>query len=316
MRVLIAEDDLTSRKLLQTILVSWGFEVSAVEDGEQAWQVLSGEDPPRLAILDWMMPGLDGLEVCRRVRAMDSPHPPYLILLTARGSKEDIVACLEAGANDHVGKPFDRDELRARLRVGQRFEELNEKLMQTQRTLEEQAHTDVLTGIMNRRAILERLNEELARVKREGTLLTVGLLDIDHFKHTNDKFGHAAGDQVLRWVAMKANEAVRPYDAFGRFGGEEFLAILPGTGPTEAKNVFERIRLAILGSTAEAGGQSIKVTVSIGGASRSWGSVDELIRAADDALYEAKARGRNRVEMDQSAPAAKERHKGKSLLLG
>ena len=305
MKILVAEDDLTSRALLKTILTSWDFEVSVVADGEEAWHVLSGGDAPRLAILDWMMPGLDGLEVCRKVRAMGSPHPPYLVLLTARGSKEDIVAGLEAGADDHVGKPFDRDELRARLHVGQRFTELNEKLMQTQRTLEKQANTDVLTGAMNRRAILERLKQELARAKRQDTSVSVGLLDIDHFKHTNDTFGHAVGDLALQWVVKKATRAMRPYDGFGRFGGEEFLAIVPGVDPAKVRDVLERIRLAIVSSPADVGGQPIEVTVSIGGATGRGGSVDELIRAADDALYEAKAKGRNRVEMDQGAPAGR-----------
>jgi two-component system, cell cycle response regulator len=304
-KILVAEDDLTSRTLLKTILTSWGFEVSAVADGEEAWQVLSGASAPRLAILDWMMPGLDGLEVCRRIRAADSPHPPYLVLLTARGSKEDIVAGLEAGADDHVGKPFDRDELRARLHVGQRFTELNEKLMQTQRTLEKQANTDVLTGGMNRRAVLERLKQELARAKRQETSVSVGLLDVDHFKQTNDTFGHAVGDLALQWVVKKATRAMRPYDGFGRFGGEEFLAIVPGVHPAKVKDVLERIRLAIGSSPADVGGQPIEVRVSIGGATSRGGSVDELIRAADDALYEAKAKGRNRVEMDQDAPAGR-----------
>lgn len=306
MKVLVAEDDLTSRTLLMTMLTSWGFEVLAAADGEEAWGVLGSEDAPQLAILDWMMPGLDGLEICRRVRAMESSHPPYLILLTGRGSKQDVVAGLEAGADDHVGKPFDRDELRARLHVGQRFAELNEKLMQTQHTLERQARTDVLTGTMNRRAVLERLNQELARAKRQRTPLSVGLLDIDHFKHTNDTFGHAAGDTVLKWVVRQATRALRPYDGFGRFGGEEFLAIVPGAGVVEVRDVLERIRLAIESSPAEVAGQSIETTVSIGGATSRGGSVDELIRAADDALYQAKTRGRNRLEMDRGLSAVDE----------
>ena len=301
MKVLIAEDDLTSRTLLKTVLTSWGFEVVAVADGEDAWKLLSGDQSPQLAILDWMMPGLDGLEVCRRVRALDSPHPPYLILLTARGGKQDVVTGLEGGASDYLGKPFDRDELRARLLVGQRFAELNEKLHQTQRTLEKQAQTDVLTGIKNRRAILERLEEELARAERQGTPLSIGLLDVDHFKHTNDKFGHAAGDFVLRWLVKQVTTAMRPYDGFGRFGGEEFLVIIPGADPERTRDVLERVRLAVAGSPAETEGQPIEVTVSIGGATSWGGSVDELIRAADDALYEAKAKGRNRVQMDVRA---------------
>ena len=306
MRVLIAEDDRASRSLLERVLVKWGYEVAVTCDGEEAWRALQQDDAPPLVVLDWMMPGLDGPEVCRRVRALDAPNPPYLILLTGRDSKSDIVTGLEAGANDYLGKPFDRDELRARLEVGRRFTELNSKLLATQVVLAEQARTDALTGIMNRRAILERLSEEMARARRDATGLGVGMIDIDHFKRINDAYGHAAGDQVLREVVARASSATRPYDGFGRFGGEEFLTIVPACPDSEVASVLERIRNAVGDSPVEVESHQIRVTVSIGGAMSSGESVDELIRSADDALYRAKAAGRDRVVLAGRAglPAA------------
>ena len=295
MRVLIAEDDRASRSLLERVLLKWGYDVAVTCDGEEAWRTLQQEDAPSLVVLDWMMPGLDGPEVCRRVRKLDAPNPPYLILLTGRDGKSDIVAGLEAGANDYLGKPFDKDELHARLEVGRRFTELNGKLLATQAILAEQARTDALTGVMNRRAILERLSEEMARTQRDATRLGVGMIDIDHFKRINDAYGHAAGDCVLREVVARASSATRPYDAFGRFGGEEFLAIVPACPEAEVASVLERIRSAVADSPVAVEGHKVRVTVSIGGAMSRGTSVDALIRSADDALYQAKVAGRDRV---------------------
>jgi two-component system cell cycle response regulator len=296
-RVLVAEDDLTSRGVLRRVLTKWGYEVLTTSNGEEAWAELQREDSPPLAILDWMMPGLDGVEVCRRVRAQVTLSPSYIILLTARGGKEDIVTGLEAGANDYLGKPFDHNELRARVDVGREFIELNQKLLETQRSLELVARTDALTGTMNRRAILDRLGQEMVRAERQGTCLGVGMIDVDFFKRINDTYGHAAGDEVLRQVVSRSAAAMRPYDAFGRFGGEEFLAIIPQVGDFEVASVFERIRAAICASGVEVDGSEIEVTVSIGGATSGGESIDAVIRAADDALYQAKAQGRNRVVM-------------------
>lgn len=297
MRVLIAEDDRVSRDLLQQVLGKWGCEVVVTSDGDEAWEVLQHDDAPRLAILDWMMPGLDGPEICRRVRARNAADPPYVILLTARGGKDDIVIGLEAGADDYVGKPFDRAELLARLEVGRRFTELNARLLETQRILAEQALTDALTGVMNRRAILGRLEEEIARAHREETTLGVGMIDIDHFKRVNDVYGHTAGDAVLREIAVRSRSAMRQYDAFGRFGGEEFLAIVPDSPDSEVRGVLERIRTAVCAGPVETQGNTLMVTVSIGGVTSGASSADMLICSVDDALYKAKADGRNRVVM-------------------
>jgi two-component system cell cycle response regulator len=301
-RILIADDDLTSRSLLRQVLVKWGYDVVVAADGLEAWERLQEAEPPRLAILDWMMPGLDGVEVCRLVRQLDTPSPPYLILLTARGGKGDIVTGLEAGADDYVGKPFNGDELRARLEVGRRYIELNAKLLEMQQTLEVQVMTDVLTGTLNRRAILDVLRQELARAERAGTTVGVGMVDVDHFKRINDTWGHAVGDRVLQELVTRSKAAIRPYDAFGRFGGEEFLAVISGGSYSLTQRVLDRIRRGIAGVNVQAEGHKVAVTVSIGGAVGRGGSLDVLIRSADDALYRAKAEGRDRLVMAEGAP--------------
>jgi two-component system cell cycle response regulator len=301
-RVLIADDDLTSRSLLRQVLSRWGYDVVVAVDGAEAWARLQEADAPRLAILDWMMPGLDGLEICRLVRQLDTTTPPYLILLTARGGKGDIVTGLEGGADDFVGKPFDGEELHARLEVGRRYVELNAKLVDMQRTLEVQAMTDVLTGAPNRRAILEVLGQEMARAERDGGTVGVGMVDVDHFKCINDTWGHAVGDRVLQELVRRSATAIRPYDSFGRFGGEEFLAVISGGDLALTRRVLERIRRAIAGVSVHADGQKVAVTASIGGAVGRGISLDVLIRSADDALYQAKAEGRARLVMAECAP--------------
>lgn len=269
----------------------------AASTGDEAWRILTSDDSPDLAVLDWMMPELDGVEVCRRIRALELSSPPYLILLTGRDNKEDIATGLESGASDYLQKPVDRDELRARLLVGRRFAELNRRLLDAQAELRRQALTDPLTHIMNRRAILGRLTEEMARAPRQGLPLSIGVLDVDHFKSINDQFGHAGGDAVLQEVVGRGQNALRAYDAIGRIGGEEFLVVMPGVGPRDTEIVLERLRRAVGETPMKAQGQEVTVTVSIGGAVCQNESMDELLNLADDALYSAKDQGRNKVVM-------------------
>jgi len=301
-RALVADDDTASRLLLEKVLTKWGYEVVTASSGEEAWEILTSDDSPDLAVLDWMMPELDGVEVCRRIRALELSSPPYLLLLTARDAKQDIAIGLESGASDYLQKPFNHDELRARLLVGRRFAELNRKLLDTQAELRRQALTDPLTHIMNRRAILGRLTEEMARAPRQGLPLSIGILDIDHFKAINDEFGHAGGDVVLQTVVERAQNALRAYDAIGRVGGEEFLVVMPGVGPRDTEIVLERLRRAIADSAVVVQGREVSVTVSIGGAVSQGETMDELLNLADDALYRAKNEGRNKVHLS-SKPA-------------
>jgi diguanylate cyclase (GGDEF)-like protein len=239
---------------------------------------------------------MDGLEICRRLRESEVPNPPYVILLTARGEKGDIVKGLEAGANDYVAKPYDNEELQARIRVGQRMLEMQSRLLEARDALAHQAMHDPLTGVFNRRAILDRLGREISRAKRENGSLSVGMFDIDRFKNINDTHGHLAGDEALVAFTRCIQDGLREYDCVGRYGGEEFLVIAPGSMGLNKESLYERLRARIAESVITTNAGTVSLTVSIGvapGTGRS--TVDALLAAADAALYQAKAGGRNRV---------------------
>jgi diguanylate cyclase (GGDEF)-like protein len=296
MKILIAEDDITSRRILTAVLAKWGFTPLVTEDGNAAWAALHQIDAPKLVLLDRNMPGMDGLEICRRLRAEESAHPPYVILLTSHGEKQDIVRGLEAGANDYVTKPYHSAELQARIRVGQRMVELQAHLLAARDALAQQAMHDSLTGILNRRAILERLTAELARAKREGGRLSVGMCDLDHFKLINDAHGHQVGDEVLIAFTRCVQAHLRGYDGVGRYGGEEFLLIAPLSASAAGADLYERLCTRIAATPIPTAAGEVPLTVSIGVAlSTPTSTVDTLLAAADTALYQAKAAGRNRV---------------------
>lgn len=301
MKVLLAEDDPTSRRMLEAVLERWGYLVLSAEDGTRAWEILQAADAPRLAILDWVMPGVDGLELCRRIRAREDSSAPYtyVVLLTSRGSKTDVVAGMDAGADDYVAKPFDQHELQARLRAGRRIVELEEQLRGMQEDLRRQSRSDPLTGILNRRAILEILEAELHRARRDLTPLAISLVDLDRFKVINDTLGHAAGDAALLEFVRRVQESLRSYDSFGRLGGEEFLIVVPGASLECVGSLFSRIQNAMSERAFTLGAASWNLTISQGGAvSGGFEKVEELLGRADRALYRAKAGGRNRVEID------------------
>jgi diguanylate cyclase (GGDEF)-like protein len=306
-KVLIAEDDMVSRRLLEATLARWGYDVVITCEGTEAWQVLQGLDAPPLAILDWMMPGIDGVEVCRLVRQRVQEPYIYLLLLTTKGRRENIIEGLDAGADDYLTKPFDPHELQVRLRAGKRIVTLQTQLIEARETLRIQASHDSLTGVWNRRAILERLEDELARAGREGTPVAVALADLDHFKRINDSYGHAAGDAVLCEAVNRMRVSLRLYDAIGRYGGEEFLMVLPGCTTQDAVKLADRLRMSIGQETVEVTGRHIVVTSSLGVAASDTIPVLDaasLIRAADTALYRAKAGGRNCVELATVADIA------------
>jgi diguanylate cyclase (GGDEF)-like protein len=296
MRILIAEDDHTSRAVLAGVLKKTGHEVVETADGTAAWEALQRPDAPRLAILDRMMPGLDGMEVLRLLRARERLPEPYVIMLTARGGKGDIITGLEAGANDYVSKPFAPEELCARIEVGRRMIEMQDALLASREALEHQATHDVLTGMLNRRAILERLGQELDRGERLGTGLAVGICDIDRFKLVNDTHGHQTGDDVLLGLGKALAANLRSYDSVGRLGGEEFLILAATQDGMEPMALFERLRHGIAETPFPTRSGSLPVTVSIGVACTDGPcSPDEILEAADRALYQAKAQGRNQV---------------------
>jgi diguanylate cyclase (GGDEF)-like protein len=300
--ILIAEDDLVSRKLLKATLEKWGYDVVACADGKEAWDIIQKGDAPKLLILDWMMPEIDGVELCSRLRKMQSTEYQYIILLTARVQKEDVVTGLDAGADDYITKPFDKQELQVRLRAGRRILDLQEQLLLAQDKLREQAIHDPLTGLLNRRAIQERLENELSRIRRENIPISVVMLDLDRFKNVNDTYGHMAGDFVLRQVSSRMVSVIRDYDTVGRYGGEEFFLIFPGCDQKMVVDLSERIRSSIADIPMNTSEGVFSITASLGTATLIDSveiTPDDLIAAADAALYKAKDNGRNRIE---SAP--------------
>jgi two-component system, cell cycle response regulator len=311
MKVLVAEDDATSRTLLSRTLLRAAYEVAAVENGEEALTALMKEEAPRLALLDWVMPLKDGVEVCREIRRRNVANYTYLILVSSRESKEDIVAGLEAGADDYITKPCNTDELKARLRTGLRILQSEDRLVEARENMRFQATHDVLTTLWNRGAILELLLMELGRSRREASCTAVMMCDIDHFKSINDRFGHAAGDDVLRDVSKRFQNAVRTYNMVGRYGGEEFLIVLNRCNPESAVSRAEHLRQAIGGKPIAAGSESLQVTISLGLAlSLDYRncSVEEIVHEADTALYAAKESGRNCVRT--AKPALRNKKEG------
>ena len=304
MKLLIAEDDLTSRTMLVAVTRKWGYEPIAVEDGEAAWQVMQGDEPPRLLLLDWEMPKINGLDLCRRLREQESSDPPYMILLTARSGTDDIVAGLEGGANDYVLKPFETAELQARLQVGGRMLDLQGELNRAKEVMAFQANHDALTGLSNRRAVMEAMDQEMARSKRNLQPLYIGMCDIDHFKVINDTYGHLAGDAALQEVANRFKATLRPYDLVGRYGGEEFLILL-NSDESHVQGLFERVRRAIADEPFVFDQETLQVTISCGitifSPPKDERNGLELLAAADAALYEAKGSGRNRTVFTQAS---------------
>lgn len=298
MKILVADDSELSRRLLEASLTKRGYEVLTAADGDQAWSILERQGCPSLAILDWMMPGLDGLELCRRLRQQAREPYVYVILLTAKDRKEDILDGLQAGADDYIKKPVDGDELEARLRTGKRIVDLQGELIAAREALRNRADHDALTGLWNRGAILEVLGRELSRAHRCGASLAVALVDLDHFKRINDTHGHPAGDAVLREAGSRMSSSLRPYDAVGRYGGEEFLIVLPGCDVPFGLACAERLRKSLARDGIQVGDRLLPVTCSVGVAASAGdheSDAEALLSAADQALYRAKAEGRNRV---------------------
>jgi len=304
--VLIAEDDPIFRRILESWFKRWDYRITAVENGLDAWKILQTEDAPQLAILDWMMPGMDGIELCRRIRGCNHGPYRYVLLLTAKDDKQDVVAGLEAGADDYLTKPFDVDELRARVRAGKRILDLQEALIRAQSALQFEAAHDRLTAIWNRGAILDLLKKEMERARRSQDSLGVIMADVDFFKKVNDTHGHLVGDAVLREVGDRLTSGLRTYDAVGRYGGEEFLIVVPGCDALNLVVTAERLRHRIADQPIDTSAGPVPVTISLGLSAaygNESGSIDSatLLHSADEALYAAKARGRNRVEI---APAS------------
>jgi two-component system cell cycle response regulator len=293
MKILLADDDRVALLFLKDALQDWGYEVVLAHDGATALAILQGPDAPVLAVVDWMMPGMDGIDICRKLRAGDSEQYTYVLILTARAEASSIVEAMDAGADDFVSKPFNIDEIQVRLKAGKRILEL-------QHELRRRATHDVLTGLFNRGAIIQILENELSRHARDKRPVAIIFGDLDHFKQINDTYGHQAGDDVLRLVAERIDAMLRPYDSVGRYGGEEVLMVLPACATQGAYEVAERVRASIASRPIKTAYGIVPVTLSLGVAVAEGGTVaflDDLLRRADNALYQAKHNGRNRIEI-------------------
>jgi len=295
LKILIADDDELSLMLMETTLKRIGYDVVAAVNGRDAMDRLLEIDGPRLALLDWMMPEMDGPVVCQNIRALSHRPYIYVTLLTSKDSKADLVEGLDAGADDYLTKPCDPEELKARLRTGQRIPQLEDQLVTAREEMRFKATHDPLTTLWNRGKILESLDQTL----QIGHPSAVLLCDVDYFKGINDTHGHLAGDAVLREIAHRLRRAVRQDDAIGRYGGEEFLVLLTGCDERSLLERAEQLRAKVADTGFNIEGDSISVTVSIGAIFASGDeprqSSEAILRRADEALYLAKQNGRNRV---------------------
>lgn len=297
MKILVAEDDPVSRHTLEVFLRKWGYVVQAVADGAEALKaLLEDPDPARLVVLDRQMPNVGGLDVCRAIRKGGAEPYTYVILLTGEDREHDLLEGFEAGADEYITKPFEARELQARVRTGARIVELQEQLIAAREELRIDGMHDSLTRALNRVAFFEIFDREVARARRKHGAVSLIMADVDHFTAINDRYGHPAGDAVLREVARRLRASLRATDAVGRYGGEEFIVVAPDCSVQEAIKLAERFRNAISASPIHLGDRDLQVTMSFGVAGTA--NMDEarqLLEAADAALYKAKESGRNRV---------------------
>jgi len=298
-RILIVDEPDESREAIERALGRWGYRLRSSRSHAQAWRILQEPDPPQLLILSHAVVGANRVRLCERIRRLQQDYV-YVISLAREGHNEDMAEAMAHGADACVRRPVDLDELFVRLRAGERILDLQAELLATQDSLQEQATHDALTGLWNRSAILHILATEIDRARREDTSLAVLMVDLDNFKKINDTHGHGVGDLTLRETARRMRDVLRTYDMIGRYGGEEFLIVVPRCDLTFSAYVAERVRLAVAAEPIVTKQKSLYVTASFGIAA-AWGlddpDGDTLIQAADRALYDAKRAGRNRVEL-------------------
>ena len=301
MKILVADDDPVNRRLLDILLNKWGFEVSVATDGEEAWRELQNPAHPRIAILDWMMPGMDGVEVSRRIREDKDRAAVYVLLLTARQATEDPSGRYESVADDYLPKPYAAHELKARLRAAARILELEDQIEAAREIMKVETTHDSLTGLWNRSSILEILHREIDRARRQNASLAVLAVDIDHLRQINRQHGHLAGDAVMREAARRIRHSVRVYDSVGRHSGGQLVIVSPVCDRSGAVSQARRIQATICRESFKTFKGDFPVTVSMGitiGYDNH--QAHELIASAESALAKAKKTGLNRVELAYS----------------
>jgi len=318
--VLVVDDSPIYRHLITGHLRRWGFEVRVANNGMEGWEALKRTDSPSLVVSNWVMPGMDGLELCRKVREhRGTDSYAYIILLTANDARIDFIKAMEAGADDYLVKPFDEQELKARLLVGKRIVDLQQELVGAKEAMRYAATHDGLTGLANRREAVEAVGRELVRSFRDRTPLTVILADIDHFKTVNDQLGHIAGDEVLVEVGRRLRSKVRPYDLVGRYGGEEFLLVMPSCDLTSAIIRADQIRSSVSSTPIPTSAKPQAITLSMGVAvvdGRLEVQAQTVLLQADAGLYKAKREGRNRAEYVDSVAVSAVEHPERDTLCG
>jgi two-component system, cell cycle response regulator len=311
-QVLVAEDSAVYRHLLSSYLQEWGLPFLIAKDGSEAWRFLQRPDCPKLVLLDWVLPDIDGVELCRRIRLADAEKSySYVILLTGKEGKADLLEAMQAGADDYLVKPFDQLELRARLLVGKRIVELHEQLVSAKESLRYSATHDSLTGILNRGEVFDSLLRELERARRSRKPVSIVLADVDHFKDVNDTLGHPFGDEALKEIARRFRSKLRMYDSLGRYGGEEFLIILPDCDLRSALVRADELRACIGSEPIVFGRASRSITVSMGvalSADQATNDIAALLNRADRGLYLAKQDGRDRVAHVDDTPTEPDTH--------
>lgn len=303
MKILIADDSEMTRMILQGRLSQWGYQIINASDGYEAWNILQKKGRPEIILLDWMMPNMNGIELCKKIRKQIKEPYIYIILLTARKGKQDLIEAMEAGADDFITKPFDPHILKVRLRAGKRITTLQNELIAAREDLRIQATHDSLTQLYNRSALMNMMEREISRSRRDQSSIGIVMIDIDYFKTINDTYGHLVGDEVLIKLAEQMKQCTRQYDTIGRYGGEEFIIVLPQCAEAEVRCVAERLRQTVCKQPYDTKEGPVNVSISLGA---TWIKPSEqecaelnLIRIADRALYSAKNQGRNRTIIEQ-----------------
>lgn len=291
----MVDDEPVGRRLLGQMLRERGYEVVDVESAAAALLALSRAGAPRMAIVDWNLGAIDGPQLCRLMRARQ-PYV-YVVLTTARGGRQPLIDAMNSGADGFLQKPIEGDEIEAWLAAGQRIVVMQDRLLDVQAELERRASHDALTGVVNRAGLTDSLRREISRAQRTEAPVAAVLLDVDRFKSINDSHGHNVGDEVLIEFARRCSAAVRDYDLFGRYGGEEFLLVLPGASLADARIAGQRLVDTVAARAFDTTAGPLTVTTSAGVASTAQGhrSMESLLAAADGALYHAKHTGRARV---------------------